>query len=234
MPIAPEADPRFCAFRDREAMNAAAIRAIGDRLRVALQLRGQALLGLSGGSTPAPIYEGLAATDLAWEKVSLVLIDDRQVPADHPASNEGMVRRTLMQKRAAAARLLPLGPTANVLAGATPAGRILDAAIFGMGLDGHTASWFPGGAGLSAALDPENPVDAVETCPDPLPTDAPFARVTLTRRFVAPTRMAILAMSGAGKKAVLGEILAPGPLALAPVRALIGDLGARLRLYWAA
>lgn len=231
MTLPPDSDPRFSAFATRGALNLAAARMITARLGEALRHQGHALLGLSGGSTPAPIYELLAEADLAWEKVSLVLVDDRQVPAGHPASNEGLVRRTLMQKRAEGATLLPLATDAHAMAAL--AGQVLDCALFGMGLDGHTASWFPGGTGLAAALDPQNPASVVETCPDPLPPDAPFARLTLTRRFIAPTRTAILALTGDAKKAVLAEILAPGPVERAPVRALIEDLGSRLRLFWA-
>jgi 6-phosphogluconolactonase len=54
------------------------------------------ILGLSGGSTPKPIYEALGKENLDWSKVYIFLADERYIAPDHPDSNQGMVRDTLL------------------------------------------------------------------------------------------------------------------------------------------
>ncbi len=46
----------------------------------AIRLRGQCLLGLSGGSTPAPVFVELASRPVEWDKVRLLQVDERIVP----------------------------------------------------------------------------------------------------------------------------------------------------------
>ena len=77
--------------------------------------------------------------------------------------------------------------------------RPFDALVLGMGEDGHTASFFPGGDRLTIATDPltRNLV---------LPMNAPGAgepRVTLTLPVVLDTRHLYLHIEGAKKRALL-------------------------------
>ena len=123
-------------------------------LREAL-LPGPATLAVPGGSTPGPMFDALSEADIDWSKVTVMLTDERQVPADHERSNERLVRGRLLQNRAAAATFLRLVPEGDDIA--TPIAALaamlpITVLVLGMGADMHTASLFPGSPDLAAAL----------------------------------------------------------------------------------
>lgn len=202
---------------------AAALR-LEQGLRAGLERRGLGFLAASGGSTPAPIYETLREADLDWARVRVILADERCTPPGLAGSNLDMVRAHLLQGPAAAAHMLPIEAAAN-------APWPLDAGLFGMGLDGHTLSWFPFADGLAQALTVDGPPSAVRIMPDPLPPEAPFARLSLNRAAIANIGCAVLAMTGDAKRAVFEAAMHAAPEA-APVRALVDALGARLDVMW--
>src|SRR5207253_5377678 len=56
-------------------------------------------IGLSGGSTPKPLYENLGKSDRLREfPITWVIVDERYVPIDDPQSNAGMIERTLLAR----------------------------------------------------------------------------------------------------------------------------------------
>jgi 6-phosphogluconolactonase len=106
-------------------------------------------IGLSGGSTPKPIYT-LLATEKAidWKRVTLFLLDERYVPHDHADSNTRMIRETLHNREAAAASLIAPDtslPLADCIADYDAKIKLIkpDIVILGMGDDAHIASLFP-------------------------------------------------------------------------------------------
>lgn len=219
----PRPSPPLLSFPDGEALAAAADR-IARALQQTVDTWGEARFAGAGGGTPGPIYDRLSQTPLPWEHVRVCLTDDRAVPESHPASNVGFLRARLLRGPAAAATFIGLDQ-----ADAVP--DRFDVALFGMGADGHTLSWFAGAQGLEDALTLERRVVAVT--PDPLPPEAPFGRLTLTRAAVAETRQAFLAITGQAKRDMLERALRPGPAEAIPVRALIDALGERLTVLWA-
>ncbi len=77
-------------------------------LQFALEIDDTASLVVSGGRSPVPFLEALSRRELDWRKVQVSLADERWVPPAHPDSNEGLVRRHLLQNQAASAQFIGL------------------------------------------------------------------------------------------------------------------------------
>jgi len=180
--------------------------AVVRRLEEDIRHLDRATLVVSGGSTPKGLFRILSNTAIAWEQVTVLLADERWVPLDHADSNEAMVRRELLQDRAASAALISLIPrypdaVANL---ATVSARLnaldpFSAVILGMGGDSHTASLFPCCAELETGLTTPAPVLMTH------PTTAPHARVSLSRTRLQKTRAGFIHIVGESKLAVLQD-----------------------------
>lgn len=122
-------------------------------IRDALNERGCCVIGLSGGSTPKPIYEALGKEKIDWSKVWLFLVDDRYIRADDPNSNQFLLRSTLLKNAAIPDSQIIFPDTSlplatcidlydrqitDLLKKGAP-----DIVTLGMGDDGHIASLFP-------------------------------------------------------------------------------------------
>ena len=70
---------------------------LSTHIKYVLSVRGECIIGLSGGSTPKPVYTLLGKDEsIDWRAVSIFLLDERFVPATHPDSNQKMIRETLL------------------------------------------------------------------------------------------------------------------------------------------
>ena len=206
-------------FPSPEAMADAAAEILISALASALAARGSALLIATGGGTAPLIYQRLHTAPIDWSKVTVTLSDDRCVPEDHPASNARLLRETFLRGAAGQARFVGLTDRAAVDALAFPA----DAALLGMGGDLHIASIFPAGAGMAQAHEARARI--VETTPDPLPANAPFARLTLSLPTLAASRLICVAFSGEDKRRALESAQDD-----APIRSLAQRAGDRLQI----
>lgn len=223
------------AFASRDALMQAAADAIAAALEAGLAKRGHACVALSGGTTPAPAYALLAAKNLDWPNVTFALVDERFVPPTHEASNERLLLSALAPALAKGATLLPMyAYEANLEAAAARANGLyapleIDIALLGMGEDGHTASWFPGAAELSKALD-------LATAETVIAVNAPQAagapeRLTLTRAALARAHALALLITGPAKAEVLRQAAAGADY---PIGALLAPPAPPLRALWAA
>ncbi len=212
-------------YPDLDAVSRAAFEELWLVMRDAIAERGRFAIALSGGRTPAKMYELWAqshaqgvATD--WDCVHLFWGDERFVAKDDPLSNYRMTRETLIAH-------VPIRP-ANVHAmlgpdefaapekaaedyeaelrkffGSEPPA--FDLQLLGLGIEGHTASLFPGSAALNER---KRWVMAIEA-----PANPP-ERLTLTPAVLNQARNTFFLVCGADKREIVEALRAesgPGP-----------------------
>ncbi len=236
----PEAQPQLREWRDSDptAQAATLAAALAADLRAGLVRRAGASLVVSGGRSPTLMFAHLAHHGLDWARVRITLADERWVDSDDPASNEGLVRATLLRGMAAQARFLGLKNAAATPAsgaaqaweavGAMP--RPFDAVVLGMGDDGHTASLFPGSAGLAAGLEDSAPPGCLEMCSPA----APHARLSLNLAALLDSRRIYIQIRGAQKWLVYQRALAAGEVAELPIRAILRQRRVPVEVFWCA
>jgi 6-phosphogluconolactonase len=229
-------NPARRSFGSKEDLALALAEAVADDLKNGIQSRGQGTLAVSGGSTPGKFFGALGRrSDIEWDKVWVTLVDERWVPETSDRSNAGLVNMKMLQGPAASAHFIPLyaggeEPDAAGLARAKMQIRELparfDAVVLGMGNDGHTASFFPGGDNLAAALTGTEPVLSMRA------PGAGESRVTLSLNRLLQTDCLYLHIEGDEKAKVLEQALADGAVEDMPIRAVLRQTTTPVTVYW--
>jgi 6-phosphogluconolactonase len=214
-------EPTVTVVPDPDALADAAARLIADAAADAIEARGRFMWALAGGETPRATYARLALPPFRervdWRRVWVFFGDERAVPPDHPDSNYRMAHETLLGKvPVPAAQVLRIRGEAEDLevAAAEYAGALVtafgtrrgelprfDLVLLGMGVDGHTASLFPGSPVVREVF---RAVAAVHVGAASIPQ-----RLTLTLPVLNAAARVVFLVAGAEKakavKAVLGE-----------------------------
>jgi 6-phosphogluconolactonase len=225
--------PALHCHAHAEALAAALATRVAAQLRKALDARGHAVLAVSGGNTPKRFFEHLSRERLDWTNAVVTLVDERWVPESSERSNARLVKALLLQHEAAAAHFVPLyveSPTpesaiATLRARVSALPSCFDVTVLGMGGDGHTASFFPGGDRLAEALDAKGSARV-------LPMRAPGAgepRITFTLPVLLASRALFLHIEGAAKRGVLDAAREPG--STLPVAAVL-RAAPQLETFW--
>lgn len=225
--------PALHSFDDAQALAAALSASIANTLRAAIDARGEALIAVSGGSTPKRLFEALSQETLDWSRVTVTLVDERWVPDTDERSNARLVESQLLQHKAADAEFVPLyvetaTPEAGIGEVRTRVGAFkqpFDVVVLGMGPDGHTASFFPGGDRLGEALDTSNTALV-------LPMRAEGAgepRITFTLRELLKAQKLYLHIQGDDKRVVLDQAEQPG--SQLPIASVLHN-ARQLDIYW--
>jgi 6-phosphogluconolactonase len=185
---------------------------------------------LAGGSTPEKSYDKLAELLREFpeccKRIHWFIGDERWVGKEHKDSNEGMIRRCLLQPLDVAEEHIhsweaglgsPIGRARQyeqiLRQHFDGEGRIPDLLVLGMGEDGHTASLFPDGWALRGGA-PDPTRDAMPMSPN-LPgwTAAVYAprvqsfRLTMTAGFLKMARRIFFLVSGENKRDILKRVL---------------------------
>lgn len=203
---------------------------IVESMRRRLQISDTCTLAVSGGRSPIPLFERLATADLDWARIRIRLVDERYVPPDHPDSNEGLVRRHLLNGPAAEAEFrglyLPGADIDQAVAAANDDAQPIQLALLGMGDDGHTASLFPNATQLRAALSPEAACYLHVT-----PPEAAHERITLSLAALRACERLVLYIAGPHKRDVLrrAETRIDDQL---PISHLATDPGVSIDVHW--
>lgn len=224
-------------FDNGAALAAGLADAVSAALSSGIAARGVATLVVSGGSTPKAFFKALSTREIDWSKVIITLVDERFVPPESDRSNHRLVTENLLKDAAAGARFLPLyhaaadaEQSARLSSEATASlGSPFDVVILGMGTDGHTASFFPGGSRLAEALDAGTPRGIITMEAE----GAGEPRLTFTFSSLQDARLLVLHIEGNGKKDVLAKAEAPGDEAEMPIRAMLRRASSPLQIYWA-
>lgn len=207
--------PQVRVVADKDAIFSAAAAEWTVRAQAAVAARGRFTVALAGGSTPKGLYEllaGSAGASLPWAQTFVFFGDERHVPPSHPDSNCRMASEALLSH-------VPIPPQ-NVFRvhaeepdphaaadqyeaalrqffgeGSVPQ---FDLILLGMGPDGHTASLFPGSAGLH-----ENARWVIANWVEKFAT----WRITLTWPVLNQAACVLFMAAGADKAAMLHTVL---------------------------
>ncbi len=189
-----------------------------------------ATFSVPGGTTPGPVFDVMSEQSLDWDRTFVLLNDERWVPETSPRSNTRLLRERLLVSKASAATLVPLYTEADA-----PEGHLeglaeglaphlpISVLLLGMGADMHTASLFPGGDNLAAALDDHAPplmAMRAEAAGEP--------RVTLTAPVLKGAMSTHILITGAEKREAIERAAKLNPID-APIACVLGQA----TIHWA-
>jgi 6-phosphogluconolactonase len=183
-------------------------------LQQAVRERGRARLAVSGGHSPALLFDAMRVLDFPWTHLDVFFVDERAVPPssedsnyrlanehlflplDFPEENVYRIDGELEPRKAAELYVAAIQGAFEIDPGELP---VFDVIQQGMGPDGHTASLFPGDplianrTGIAAA---------VEASPKP-----PKDRITLLPGVLLSSRATVFFLDGEDKRTALQQVL---------------------------
>ena len=221
----------FFEYNGREELVSSVSKILASDLITSIKDRGNIMFSVPGGSTPGPIFDKLCEFDLDWQRVSIILNDERWVPESNERSNTKLLRERLLIKKATLATYISMysDTITPELGIPTLKKRIepnlpISVLLFGMGTDMHTASLFPGGDNLEEALS--------NNAPTLLPMRAAGAieaRMTLTAQVLNSSRFKHLVIFGMEKRTAFEKVI-DLPNSIAPISAILPGAS----VHWAA
>ncbi|SHI33016.1 6-phosphogluconolactonase [Palleronia salina] len=214
-------------YQDAEMMMMTLADKLASEISNCLAAHDHVSLAVPGGSTPGPAFDTLAGADLHWDRVHVLLTDERRVPPDHERSNERLLRSRLLTDKAARATFVRLVPDEDTsmddLARRIAPELPLSILVLGMGADMHCASLFPGAPQLDAALAPDAPPVMEVDAPEGLEP-----RITLTGPVLRGALSTHVLITGPEKRRALDKAARLSPRE-APIATILRDA----TVHWA-
>ena len=224
-------------YPDSGAVARALAADVAARLTRALAGRSQASLLVSGGHSPAELFDALCTQKLDWSRVFIALADERWVDPHEQGSNERLVRERLLREQAAVAQFVGLknsAPSPVLGAGAAwdafaKVPRPFDVTVLGMGDDGHTASLIPGSPGLRSALDP----NASPACVAMWSRTVPHERLSLNLSALLGSSHISVLILGEEKLRIYRTACSGRAVEEMPIRAILHQERVPVEVVWA-
>ncbi len=210
---------------DLATLSKTAAEAVTQAISQDVKTNGTCHLALTGGKTPALLYQELVAASIPWPQLECYFGDERVVAQDHPDSNYRLAYHSLLSKvpipsnRVHPMVIDPSQPQQDAQRYATLLNNTLpkhngipcfDLILLGMGADGHTASLFPGSSLLQ-----EQQQSVIAGYVEKLAA----WRISLTLPVLNAARRVFILVSGADKAAVLKSVFTE-PAARLPIQQL--------------
>jgi len=183
---------------------------VANAIRHTITEKGSCAVALSGGSTPVPMFERLAAEDLEWPAVHVFQVDERVAPPGHQDRNLMLIERHLRDRvDGEGPHVYPMEVETHQLNDAAAryesalekmCGRppVVDVVHLGLGPDGHIAS-----------LVPDDPVlDERDCWVSVTRSYRGYVRMTLTYPVLENARLVVFLVTGADKADALASMLA--------------------------
>lgn len=198
---------------EREELAKEAAAHIAAVLRAAFDVRGRATVAFSGGSDARELLAAIARTDLPWDALDVLQVDERVAPAGHPDRNLNAIRECLVDHGDLPSHRLHAMPVeatdleeaalsyadvVHEIAGQPPR---IDLVHLGIGTDGHTASLIPGSPLL-------NVTDRSAAMTEPYQGRR---RMTLTLPVLSGARSILWYVNGAAKAPTVRRLVAGDP-----------------------
>ena len=200
---------------------------IAESLKACLERQQSAHLFVSGGKSPAHVFDELAQHSLRWNQVEIFPVDERWAPDRPEDQNETLVRRHLLQNEAANAQFHSLLQHPQFQDNLQLCNRMAiklrapDIVLLGMGLDGHTASLFPDAPDYDHAMQAGAHYVAVH------PNVAAYPRISMSFNWLVAATQLILYIPGPEKRAAFDRFVEQGQ-DISPLQTLIQRAADRL------
>lgn len=176
-----------------------------------IEKKGRFNVALSGGNTPRALYRALCLQpEFDWNKTHIYQVDERYVSEACSDSNFGMIEKSLISKISIPKKnvhridttISPISKCAEQYAKEVDKVRKFDLIILGIGIDGHTASLFPGhstlklsGISVSSVVGLGNKVD----------------RITLTYPAINKASHVLFLVTGKNKGRIVSKVVCSDP-----------------------
>lgn len=219
-------------FKTADSLEKELLNSIETNIRISLKENNEALILLSGGSTPLSLYKKFKEIKkIDWSKIKFGLVDERWVNNSSKDSNFYNISEALGGQIIEKSTFIPLvydelNEKKNISQAKKANIEFLGKktiVILGMGTDGHTASLFPDNSKTEIAISQLTP-----NILDNIAPVSPKNRITHNLKSIFNSKKVILYIKGQEKK----DVLEKSKIDLLPISYVINTLSTQVETFW--
>ena len=219
-------------FKTADSLEKELLNSIETNIRISLKENNEALILLSGGSTPLSLYKKFKEIKkIDWSKIKFGLVDERWVNNSSKDSNFYNISEALGGQITEKSTFIPLvydelNEKKNISQAKKANIEFLGKktiVILGMGTDGHTASLFPDNSKTEIAISQLTP-----NILDNIAPVSPKNRITHNLKSIFNSKKVILYIKGQEKK----DVFEKSKIDLLPISYVINTLSTQVETFW--